>query len=251
MELNKDKRIGKVLLIVEGSRHEFSLARKVFVNVLGYTQIEKTRENMKYYKRKGDAHSIVAVINTRTSNISSINEEDYLEKIYEELIEQYDFDVDNAAIYYLFDRDLESNVDIQLISGLMKKLKNSRENDDNMRGGMLLLSYPSIESYEVSNFVDESYEIEMRLGKEVKEYINKNAKTISMNKISEGSIIHAGKEMYNFIETLGVYMDLDDFSNTNELVFTEEEQYMEEKGVYRLLSLFSCVLLDLGILKIN
>lgn len=120
MELMRNKRIGKVILIVEGAKHEFNLIKKIFVDVLGYTQIEKRRGNTKYYKREGDVHSVVAVINTKTSNIASINDEEYLDAIFMELIENHDFDIDNAAIYYLFDRDLKSNTDVSLIIDLIK-----------------------------------------------------------------------------------------------------------------------------------
>lgn len=251
MKLMKNKRVGKVILIVEGSRHEFSLAKKIFVDVLGYTQIEKKRDSVRSYIRNGDKHSIVAVVNTKTSNISSVNDEEFLDKVFEELIEQYDFDLDNSAIYYLFDRDPESNVDLQLITDLIRKLKNSRENDNSIRGGMLILSYPSVEAYEISNFVDESFQLEARLGKELKEYINRNAKMISINKIDEESILHAQAEMGKFLEEREILIDLDDFSGTNEAVFVEEEQNYREKGKFKLLSMFSCVLMDLGILSIE
>ena len=99
MKLYKNKRIGKVIIIAEGARHEFSLAKKIFVDVLGYTQIEKRRNCARFYIRKKDPHSVVAVVNTRTSNIASINENEYLDEIFEGLIEQYGFDIDNAAIY--------------------------------------------------------------------------------------------------------------------------------------------------------
>ena len=246
MDLVRDKRVGKVLLIVEGARHEFNLVKKIFVDILGYTQIEKRRGTAEYYVRKGDIHSVVAVVNTKTSNISSANEEKYLDSIFEELIEQYDFDVNNAAIYYLFDRDPESNTDDRLIAGLIDKLKNSRENKDNMRGGMLILSYPAIEAYEISNFVDRTLELRARLGSKMKDYINKNAKVISMNKISRDSIIHAGAEMQAYLDEYGTALDLDDFSSTNGAVFINEEQSLKESCTYRGLS---CILLDLGLLK--
>lgn len=251
MDLMKDKKVGKVLLIVEGARHEFNLIKKIFVDVLGYTQIEKRRNNADYYVRKGDIHSVVAVVNTKTPNIASINEEEYLDVIFEELIEKYDFDINNAAIYYLFDRDPKSNVDDKLIAGLISKLKNSRENDDNMRGGLLILSYPAVEAYEISNFVDESYELKACLGSELKEYINKNAGIISMNKINRNSVIHAGEEMMSYLRKHGIELGLDDFSNTNGAIFTKEEQCLAESSTYNVLSMLSCVLMDLGILREN
>lgn len=249
MELIKNKRIGKVLFIVEGGKHEFNLLKKIFVDVMGYTQIEKRRENARYYIRNAEKHSVIAVINTKTSNIESITDQEYLDSVFEKLIEIYDFDVDNAAIYYLFDRDPESNTDLGLITQLIGKLKNALENDDYTRGGMLLLSYPSVESYEVSCFQDESYKLSKKLGAEVKEYICSNAKLISMNKINETSIVHAGSEMKGYLELMGIELDLEDFSVTNEKVFHTEEQYLMEHSAFRLLSLLSCAFLDLGILK--
>ncbi|MCI8888877.1 MAG: hypothetical protein HFG70_12445 [Hungatella sp.] len=249
MELIKNKKVGKVLLIVEGGKHEFSLMKKIFVDVLGYTQIEQRRGNTKYYMRPGERHSVIAVINTKTSNISSINEEDYLERIFGELLINYDFDIDDAAIYYLFDRDPESNVNPDLIKSLIAMLTNSRDNENYMRGGMLILSYPSIEAYEISNFLDNSSKIEKKLGSEVKAYINENAKIISMNKINENSIIHGVTELITYLKELGMGMDLDKFSSVNKEVFNDEEQYLETNNRFKLLSMFSFVLADLGILR--
>ena len=98
-------------------------------------------------------------------------------------------------------------------------------------------------------FVDESYKMQARLGREVKAYINRHAKTISMNKMNEKSVVHAGVEMYRFLKEQDIIIDLDDFSDTNEAVFAKEERNLQEKDAVRLLSLFSCMLLDLGILR--
>lgn len=178
MELVKNKRIGKILFIVEGGKHEFTLIKRIFCDILGYKRIEKRRTKAIYYVSSTDSHSVVAIINTKTSNIESINDKEYFEKIFCELIEKYSFDVTNAAIYYIFDRDSESNKNIELISELINSLKNSRENDDNMMGGMLILSYPSIEAFEVSNFIDDTYKISAKLGADVKELIADNSKNI-------------------------------------------------------------------------
>ncbi len=40
MKLNKDKHIGRVLFIVEGSQTEFSILRRIFCNLLGYKQAQ-------------------------------------------------------------------------------------------------------------------------------------------------------------------------------------------------------------------
>lgn len=248
MELIKNKRVGKVLLIVEGGKHEFNLFKKIFSEVLGFTQIEKRRGNTNYFIREGDRHSVIAVINTKTSNIASINECDYLDAIFEKLIEQYNFDINNAAIYYLFDRDPESNVNIELIYELIHTLKNSRENEDSMQGGMLILSYPAIEAYEISSFINESYKMQEKLGRDLKQYINNNASIIAMNKISGESIVHAAKELEKYLEEQGISLYLDNFTDTSEAVFRRQEKCFKEYNKFNVLSMLSCVLMDLGIL---
>lgn len=249
MEMLKNKRIGKVLFIVEGGKHEFSLIKRIFSDILGYKRIEKRRDKATYYESQTDSHSVVAVINTKTSNIASINEKEYLDAIYADLIEKYSFDVTNAAVYYIFDRDSESNRDAEFIAELIKTLKNPRENEDNMMGGILVLNYPSIEAYEISNFIDSSYNICLGLGTDAKKYINKNAKSISMNKISENSIIHACSELKKYMMEKGMEYDLDNFSATNLNIFNEEEKHFKNQKTYFLLSTMSYILMDLGILR--
>ena len=177
MELIKNKRIGKILFIVEGSKHEFSLIKKIF------------------------------------------------------------------------DRDPKSNTDSKLILNLINTLKNSRENDNNLLGGMLILSYPSIEAYEISNFCDASYLLSAEIGDDIKQFIVNNAKNISVNKITTDSIIHACNELMNYAAKHKITFNFDNFSNANEKIFYKEEQYYQKNHSYFLLSMMSCVLLDLGILK--
>ncbi len=165
------------------------------------------------------------------------------------MIQNYDFDVNNAAIYYLFDRDPKSNINMELITNLIHTLTNAFENENYTRGGMLILSYPSIEAYEVSNFENKSYKLCMKLGAQVKEYINDNVRRISMNKINEDSIVHAGLELKGYMDEAGIDLDLDNFSNMNEKIFQNEETHLMKNDTFRLLSMMSCALMDLGILR--
>ena len=71
MKLNKEKHIGRVLFIVEGSHTEFSVLRRIFCNLLGYSYIEKRRNRPTYFASTQDRFSQVAVINTHDSNIRS------------------------------------------------------------------------------------------------------------------------------------------------------------------------------------
>ena len=109
MKLNKNKHIGRVLFIVEGSQMEFSILRRIFCNLLGYSYIEKRRNKPTYFCSSQDYFSQVAVVNTRESNIRDISEnETYLDDVFNVLRSQYQFPVDQSAIYYLFDRDPKS-----------------------------------------------------------------------------------------------------------------------------------------------
>ena len=133
MKLNKDKHIGRVLFIVEGSQMEFSVLRQIFCNLLGYSYIERRRNRPDEFTSKQDKYSQVAVINTQESNISDISEETYLEGLFNLLRYKYKFPVDQSAIYYLFDRDPKSNTDTELIKNYIQSLANPYENISNFR----------------------------------------------------------------------------------------------------------------------
>ena len=146
IKLHKDKSIGKVLFIVEGTRPEPFILKKLFTQIFDYQIDTKIRgKAYKQYNSKVNSDSKVYVINTKDSNIKSIQKDDgFLDNLFQELIDNYDFDIDNAAVFYIFDRDDRSNTDSRFISEMMTKLVNSRDNPGNDRQGLLLMSYPSI-----------------------------------------------------------------------------------------------------------
>ena len=182
MKLNKNKSIGRVLFIVEGSRTEFSILRRIFCNILGYSYIEKRRNRPTYFVSIQDRFSQIAVVNTRESNIRDISEnEKYLDDVFDVLREQYKFPIDQSAIYYLFDRDPKSNTDPALIEKYILSLANPYDNND-YKAGQLLLSYPSIESYLVSNFRDAANFLRFSLGTDAKKYIGQNTDICSFHK---------------------------------------------------------------------
>ena len=250
MKINKDKSIGRVLFIVEGARTEFSLLRRIFCDVLGYEYIEKRRSRAKFFQNKNKHSSKIAVINTEQSNISDIlDENDYLDDVIAELVTKYSFPVDRSAVYYLFDRDPKSNVDTNLIVGLLNSLKNPYENDELM-GGLLLLSYPSIEAYTVSNFIEASHNMEFSLGKDVKDYITAN-KQIQFNMVSESTIEKAARELMKYLEEERVQTDIDYFGEVNSKIFLKQEKYFESHAKYKLVSLLSVAFIQLGIIEIQ
>ena len=250
MRINKDKHIGRVLFIVEGSKTEFSILRKIFCNMLDYEYVEKRRNKPMYFTHKGDKFSKVAVVNTRESNIRDISENtDFLNETFEVLTEKYNFPVDQAAIYYLFDRDPESNRDKALIRRYIKALSNPYDvSDDGYEVGQLLLSYPSIEAYIISNFRRETYMQRFTLGKDTKKYIGEN-KEIQQNKIDEKTLLNATDEFLKYLRSENIELDIDNFSDASQRIFENQEKEWREKG-YRLFSMLTLAFLQMGIIEI-
>ena len=248
MKLNKDKHIGRVLFIVEGSQTEFSILRRIFCNLLEYSYIEKRRNKPSYFTSTQDRFSQVAVVNTRESNIRDISEnESYLDDVFDVLREQYQFPVDQSAIYYLFDRDPKSNADPTLIENYILSLANPYDNED-YKAGQLLLSYPSIESYIISNFRDTTNALRFSLGKDAKAYIGENT-DIQVNKISEETLIKAADEFLKYLAGEQIIFDIDAFSEAGHAVFTKQEtEYLSGRG-FRLFSMLTLAFLQMGILE--
>ena len=250
MKFNKDKHIGRVLFIVEGSQNEFSILRRIFCNLLEYSYIEKRRNRPSYFKSNRDRFSQVAVINTRESNIRDISEnETYLDDVFDVLRGQYQFPVDQSAIYYLFDRDPKSNTDSALIEKYILSLANPYDNEGGYKAGQLLLSYPSIESFIIANFKDNAGVLRFNLGREAKSYIGANT-DIQTNKISEQTLIKAAYEFLNYLESEHIEFDIDEFSRASHTVFTKQEtEYLSGAG-FRVFSMLTLAFLQMGILEI-
>lgn len=250
MKLNKNKPIGRVLFIVEGSQNEFSILRRIFCNLLGYSYIEKRRNKPSYFMSQLDSFSRVAVINTRESNIRDISEnETYLDDVFNVLREQYHFPVEQSAIYYLFDRDPMSNTDSDLIEKYILSLANPYDNENGYKAGQLLLSYPSIESFVISNFKDNTSNLRFNLGKDAKSYIGENT-YIQTNKISEKTLIKAANEFLNYLENEHIEFDIDEFSRASHTVFKKQEtEYLSGAG-FRVFSMLTLAFLQMGILEL-
>ncbi len=252
IELHKDKPIGKVLFIVEGTKTEPYILKKLFTQIFDYQISTKLRgKNYKQYNSKTDPNSRVYVVNTQESNIRYIQKDDgYLNSLFEELIEKYDFDIDNAAIYYIFDRDDRSNTDSAFLSDLLNKLVNSRDNPDYDRQGMLLLSYPAIESFTLSCFQGNVFSLGFETGQKLKTYLGSQA--VNHQNIDDASLQHAVSEMLDALGIInGCKYDLDNLSECNLDVFRYEESQKERNGVYLCMSLFIICLLDLGLIELT
>lgn len=248
--LNKNKSIGKVLYIVEGGKTEPYILHRLFTRIFDY-QLETILREKGYHKYNSKEHptSQVFVINAEESNIKNINKDnEFLDSLFAELITNYDFDIDNSAIYYIFDRDNQSNTDSELVWQLIKTLANSRDNGVD-RQGLLLLSYPSIESFTLSNFQKDSFLNKFKTGDDLKTYLHTN--NINHQRIDDKTLVAATYEMFNAFSCMDIKeYDVDNFGECNEAIFCYEENCFDSEKLYRALSLVCISLIDLGIIEV-
>ncbi len=79
-----------------------------------------------------------------------MEDKNYKDKLYNILSKEYNRSLKNIPIYIIWDRDPESN-DEEIVFKLLNTFTSAQDNNYEMNG-LLLLSYPCIETYEISNF---------------------------------------------------------------------------------------------------
>ena len=135
---------------------------------------------------------------------------------------------------------------------MIKKYINSREpNEENKFdsiGGMLLMSYPAIETFVISNFEKDMYNFGSRFDfntQGLKKYINDNKYDDS--KLSEETIKNAFYEMITSLDKIGINkVNLDNVKEFNNHIF----QYEKNNSRQYMLSLLLVSFIDLGIIEI-
>lgn len=242
MKINESKSIGSVIYIVEGDVDEANILSAIYTK-LGYSVIA-------YDKNKDVIHLIndlnkysrIFIIPAKFSAISRFDiEEDYYDSIFSKL-RVYNLDYDNSAVYFIFDRDRESNRPSKIIKN-MSVFSNSRDNGK-LKNGLFLMSYPCIESIYLNFINDKS---EFNDGKSIKEYI------IDKKEIETNNLVNAFYSIKDIIEealkeSFRIDM-LDDFKVYNCKIFDYEERYYVDNRFYRTLSLLILSFLDLGIIE--
>lgn len=249
LKINKDKNIGEVVIVVEGQKFEFELLKHIFTNILDYNYIpfKRGKKEPDKFVSKSNKNSTVVVINTSSSNIKTIFEDqNYKDKIYEFLKSKYNKKLTNTQIYFIWDRDRDSN-DSEIIKKGLTTFKSSLDNDFEMNG-LLLLSYPCIESFVLSNFSKRLWKEKFETSKDAKKRLNELPK-LYYRKINENTLKIAIMNMNYLLNEIGITnYDTSDFKSNNLKIFDYEENlYMKEKK-YRALSLVSLILIDLGII---
>lgn len=244
MIINKDKRIGNVIFIVEGKKTESKIIRDVFNKIFGFTVYQNNKnEDLINLKKDKDKYSkIFIIINEKPQLSTELNETMYIENIFQKLV-SYNLNPYESAIYYIFDRDYN---DINVINTLINKLSNSRENDNFDLHGLLLLSYPCIESFYMNCRKDH---IDVSKSAQLKSYVRQRR----YKNINKELLLNGINEFMRIIdEELGIHFsinDLDSFQKVNSSIFEQNEMYFNETNCFKILSLFFISLIDLGLIE--
>lgn len=247
LKINKNKFIGKVIIVVEGESEEFKIMKHIFTKILNYNylSIKRNKVMQNEFRSKVNPNSTVIVANTNSSNIKSIIEDkNYKDKLYDLLKIDYKDSLKNVPIYIIWDRDYESNEEKNVKQALCT-FKSSLDNDFDMNG-ILLLNYPCIESYKISNFDKQLYKKSFKCSQDAKELCKKEKYYI--NNISENSIINAVGNMHRRFKNMGILKyDPSNFFETNNIIFKYQTDKYQENMIPAL-SLLSVMLVDLGII---
>ncbi len=267
IEIKKDKRIGDVIFILEGDRTEFDILKHIFTRIFNYNFVAKKRVSSPFTnieKYQGIDGSCIVMVNSVNSTLKSIIDmkqyldigevvfDEYVDETIYELQKTFNVSIDKATTFYIFDRDPKTNTEAD-IKIMLDILKNPYENDNNLEGGMLLLSYPSFESFIISNFEKESYKSSYYLGQELKPY--RNTQGYMTNKINENTLKNAVEEFLGYLEQENIEMifneNEDNLHQINLRVNENQELFFEKNSKYQVFSLFVECLLYLGVVSIK
>ena len=254
-KFNKDKNIGSVLYIVEGERREINLLGYIFKEILKYDEVigidRSGNERIKYISKE-NKNSKVFIINSEQSNIQSIANTHFRDEQVKKL-KQYDdeFNYENIPIFYIFDCDRKN--DKKAIENIIKTYINAREPSEENKydsiGGMVLLSYPAIESFVISNFEKDMYKFHEKFDfseKNLKQYIGENK--YDNHKMSIDTLSNAFLELINSLQKIDVNkINLDNTKEFNTDIFNYEQSVSNQY----MLSLLLISFVDLGIIEIE
>lgn len=249
MHLNKSKRIGKVLYLVEGDVDEVVLLEHIFNSLLGYCTVsfDKRNENIKCLIAPNDPYSKVFIVPMQHSAITKIQSStDYLDYIYQTL-KVYGLEKDECAKYLVFDRDRDSNP-LSKYKELISIFKNSLDNDQEING-LLLISYPCIQAFICECFGDETNVSSSNM---MKDY----SKIYDIKEITEQKLICSAKHLLKISNRVmnSVSFDinnLDNMQKLSSLIFEFEEDHFSNERCYLTLSTILFSFIDLGIIDIE
>lgn len=256
MLINNNKQIVDTVFIVEGETEKI-LLKRILGCVFGYEIICQGNRDTRYLKFsrffEGSEIGRIAIFCSKESNIESIvdiDHKDHIDQVVTTLNEECNFDIRNSCVFYLFDRDPKSNTNAEAIRGLLQNLKNPYENDDFSYGGLMLISYPCIESYKISNFTNDTHLLEGEIYQDIKSIYATNP-NMQDNKINDKTILNATIQMLEWYDQHSLNIDHYNMDYRISDCFEIQENYLSEKSKFRLLSGLSCAFIELGIIEIE
>lgn len=250
LKINKNKCIGTVVVVVEGEEDEFRLLKHIFTKILDYNYISMKRNKVIQHEfMSKDNKNTVIVANTNNSNIKSIIDDDeYKDKLYKLLKTEYNKSLKNTYIYIIWDRDKDQEDDVKVKSYYKKALSaftSSLDNDYDMNG-LLLLSYPCYEAFNLSNFQKRYWQNTYCISQKCKKEFNESRQCIK--DINEKTLLLAIENMNLGLLNFNIHdYDPSYFKKVNETVYRKEEELYKTNGYFSALSLIGVMLVDLGL----
>ena len=249
MHVVKNKRIGRVLYLVEGDVDEVVLLEHIFNCLLGYHTVsyDKRIDEVKCLEADNDPYSKVFIVPMKYSAVSKIlTSGDYLNYIYKTL-KKYGLEKDECAKYLIFDRDRESN-SLDKYYELISIFKNSLDNDLEING-LLLISYPCMQALYCECFGEEK---DFSSSEKLKKYSNR----FKLKNLKEENLICGASHLLSCVNKITSRSqfdvnNLDDMENINKTVLSFEEKYYQKKRAFFALSMILFSLIDLGIIELE
>ncbi len=252
MKINKNKRIGQIVIIVEGAVTEFTYIEEILHNYLEYEVISNSRKDDNIRILQGhDKYSKVFIINAPTNDIVSIDDDNEIEQyIFAKLSRLPIINNFNYQTYIIFDRDPKNN-NHKVVKKLISKYRNSLTNDETVNG-LLLLSYPAIESFLISLYEIDSYRLKMKLGKDVKEYLS--TKDFSIKNLNDDKLKSAYDNLFSFLRHSNIInseIELNNVENLGLPILEIEQEIYKKENKFNCISQLLEILIDLQIMEIE
>ena len=248
MKLNPNRRIGKVLYLVEGDVDEVIILERIFSRLLNYSVVtyDKRFDNVTCLVKPNDKYSKVFIVPMKYSAVSKIESSaDYIEYVYQRL-KSFGLEKEECARYLLFDRDEGSNTH-DMLKHLFSVFKNSLDNELEING-LLLLSYPCVQSFYCECFNDHTRLSSSHL---MKSYTNK----YDINDVDENKLLNGAESMMKMILSIinqpsFDVNNLDNMQAVNTDILINQDDMFSIKHLYNTLSLLFISLIDLGIIEL-
>lgn len=252
MRLNKQKRIGEIVIIMEGKNPEFDIIKHVFCDILGYSVSALPRKSKLIQTFEGhDPHSRVILFNTPSNNVNSLeNVEEFAQYMHEMSIE-FNIDFVNDSTYIVFDRDHKNNRK-GTVQKLLKEYNSSQGDNTDGQNGLLLINYPSVESFVMSLFEDDTHKHNScELGTQNKALLS--AKNYEIKNANDNSLLHATKEFLSYLKDNNLITQNHEVYDNKDLglqICETQQNHFDKFHAYCCMSQAIQILIDLDIIQL-